>query len=139
MQQVFRKLSKLNQKEKEKEKMSDYKVEIVESSKSLTNRERVYYKTTPCQKLVDLEHGTPLKIREFAVLKIDNDNSEDGTYLSYIFKCEDGSMYSTSSEAFYRTYRNIYDEMEGEEFDVEIYKIPGKKGTNNDTLLCKLV
>lgn len=115
-----------------------YKVEITETSREFTKRERVRIKTSAANKIVDLEEGTSIAIRDYAKVHITNDKSVEGEYDSYIFIDEDGELYSTSSNAFFRSYKSIKEEMEDEPFDIIIKRIPGKKGTNNETILCDI-
>ena len=52
---------------------------------------------------------------------------------------EDGTSYLTGSENFMANFLSIAEEMEGEPFEVEVYRKPSKNFNGKDFLTCKLI
>lgn len=126
--------------------MTGYSVKIREASKDLTNKQRVMIKDTSDAIRLDLEvDGGDLLIKPdyFAVLDVHNENSKNVDYVNYIIVDTDGKKYLTSSEAFWSTFCDIWDEMtkdcSDEEWELKCYKLDSKKYIGKQFLTCSVV
>lgn len=120
-----------------------YTAEIVKSSRELSKKEKVMYKNaSDCKRLDDetTKTGsvviTPVLWIELAV---HNDKAKNPDYTQYIIVDKDGTSYLTGSENFYNNFTSIAEEMEGEEFEVEVYRKPSKNFSGKEFLTCKLI
>lgn len=132
--------------------MEGFKVEITETATELTAKERIAIKdTTACVKLDEAvdeadKAGTKLVIDpvNFAVLEVHNEHAKEGNnkdYKNYVLVDKNGTKYVTGSEAFFSSFKNIYDEMKGEneEWAIEVYKSPSKNYTGKGFLTCSII
>lgn len=130
--------------------MTGYTVEITEVSRELTAKERVALKDTSnavsLDTAVDTAEGGKVIIKpvDFAVLSIHNDNAKEGEnkdYINYVIIDDKGVKYVTGSDAFYSSFKNIYDEMKGEdeEWALECYKKPSKNFTGKGFITCSII
>ena len=130
--------------------MTGYTVEIAETSRELTAKERVAMKDTSNAVSLDTtvdnaESGKVIiKPVDYAVLSIHNDNAKEGEnkdYTNYIIVDDKGVKYVTGSDAFFSSFKNIYDEMknETEEWALECYKKPSKNFTGKGFITCSII
>lgn len=130
--------------------MTGYTVEITEVSRELTAKERVALKDTSnavsLDNAVDTAEGNKVIIKpvDYAVLSIHNDNAKEGEnkdYINYVIIDDKGVKYVTGSDAFYSSFKNIYDEMKGEdeEWALECYKKPSKNFTGKGFITCSII
>lgn len=132
--------------------MEGFSVVIAETATELTAKERIAIKdTTACVKLDEAvdeagKAGTKLVIDpvNFAVLEVHNEYAKEGNnkdYKNYVLVDKNGTKYVTGSEAFFFSFKNIYDEMKGEteEWAIEVYKSPSKKYTGKGFLTCSII
>ncbi len=130
--------------------MTGYTVEIAETSRELTAKERVAMKDTSnavsLDTTVDNAEGGKVIIKpvDYAVLSIHNDNAKEGEnkdYTNYIIVDDKGVKYVTGSDAFFSSFKNIYDEMknETEEWALECYKKPSKNFTGKGFITCSII
>ena len=130
--------------------MTGYTVTIAESTRELTAKERVALKDTSNAIALDtaVDSATDGKIVikpvDFVVLNIHNDNAKEGEnkdYINYVIVADDGNKYVTGSDAFYSSFRNIFDEMknETEEWAIECYKKPSKNYTGKGFITCSII
>ena len=123
--------------------MENYKVEIKESSKELSARERISLKdTTNAIKLDEaLAEGnviiTPV---DYAILAIHNEKAEDKDYENYIIVDKLGTKYVTGSSSFWSSFIEIYEEMKGEEEEYSIlaYRVESKNYKGKYFLTCSI-
>ena len=123
--------------------MEDYKVEIKESSKDLSARERISLKdTTNAIKLDEaLAEGdviiTPV---DYAILSIHNEKAEDKDYENYIIVDKPGTKYVTGSSSFWSSFIEIYEEMkdEDEEYSILAYRVESKNYKGKYFLTCSI-
>ena len=123
--------------------MEDYKVEIKESSKDLSARERISLKdTTNAIKLDEaLAEGdviiTPV---DYAILSIHNEKAEDKDYENYIIVDKSGTKYVTGSSSFWSSFIEIYEEMkdEDEEYSILAYRVESKNYKGKYFLTCSI-
>ena len=113
--------------------MNGYVVTITNSSKELSAKERIAMKDTSNAIKLDevCQPDSPFVFNPvaYAELHIENPNSEDKEYDQYIFVDHEGTKYMTGSKSFFDAFKNIWNEMEGEqeEWSIEVTKHPSKK------------
>ena len=120
-----------------------YTAEIVKCNRELSKKEKVMYKNaSDCKRLDDetTKNGS-LVIRPelWMELSVHNDKAKNPDYTQYIIVDRDGTSYLTGSENFYNNFISIAEEMEGEEFEVEVYRKPSKNFSGKEFLTCKLI
>lgn len=124
---------------------TNYTVEIAETSRdTMTARERIRIKDTSIAKMLDellTEDGTPFIFKPVAwtILHVHNEASEDKDYPVYMIEAEGGNIYRTGSSNFFETFVNIWEEMNGEEFEIQCYKMPSKKRSGQFFTTCGIV
>ena len=111
-----------------------YTAEIVKCNRELTKKEKVMYKNaSDCKRLDDetAKSGSVVITPELWMeLSVHNDKAKNPDYTQYIM---------TGSENFYNNFTSIAEEMEGEEFEVEVYRKPSKNFSGKEFLTCKLI
>ena len=124
-----------------------YSVEIVETSMELSAKERIKMKdTTNAIKLDELtqEDGNERVLIEpqaYAVLNIHNEHSDQNKdYVNYVLVDKDGTKYVTSSQSFWATFMDIYEEMENETepWSIIVYRVPSKNFKGKEFLTCSI-
>ena len=126
---------------------TEFNITIKESSKTdLTARERVLLKDTSNAVKLDevvTEDGTPfvLSPAAYAVLAVHNEKakSDDKDYEQYLILDSDGNKYVTGSQSFWNSFTDIWSDMEGEPFELSIYKKPSKNYAGKCFLTCSIV
>jgi hypothetical protein len=129
---------------------SNYMATIAESSRELSARERVMFKDTQnaisINELAEEAHKDGAKafiegIAGYVVLDIHNDKSDDKDYKNYLVIDKDGQKYVTGSQAFWNSFKSIYDEMAGETepWSIEINLLPSKNYKGKNVLTCSLI
>lgn len=126
---------------------TEFNITIKESSKTdLTARERVLLKDTSNAVKLDevvTEDGTPfvLSPAAYAVLAVHNEKakSDDKDYEQYLILDSEGNKYVTGSQSFWNSFADIWSDMEGEPFELSIYKKPSKNYTGKCFLTCSIV
>lgn len=129
---------------------SNYSATIAESSRELSARERVMFKDTQnaisINELAEEAHKDGAKafiegIAGYVVLDIHNDKSDDKDYKNYLIIDKDGQKYVTGSQAFWNSFKSIYDEMAGETdpWSIEINLLPSKNYKGKNVLTCSLI
>lgn len=124
--------------------MTGYSVKISYSFKELSARERVAVKDTT--NAVSLDEATkpgPLTIDfdYYVELAVHNEKSEDKDYKKYVVVDKAGTKYVTGSNSFITALSDIIDEMadSGEEYQIEIYRMPSKNYKGKEFLTCSIV
>lgn len=126
---------------------TEFNITIKESSKTdLTARERVLLKDTSNAVKLDevvTEDGTPFVLSPvaYAVLAVHNERakSDDKDYEQYLILDSDGNKYVTGSQSFWNSFADIWSDMEGEPFEMSVYKRPSKNYTGKCFLTCSIV
>ena len=126
---------------------NDYNVNILETSREFTKRERIMLKdVSNAIKLDDAvaSDGTPLVVTPvaFAVLQIHNGKSKSNPdYNNYIILDKDNNKYVTGSPSFWSAFTSIWSEMQDEEigWSIEIYKRPSKNFNGKDFITCSII
>lgn len=120
-----------------------YTAEIVKSNRELSKKEKVMYKNaSDCKRLDDetTKSGSLVIAPVLWIeLSVHNDKAKNPDYTQYIIVDKDGTSYLTGSENFYNNFTSIAEEMEGEEFEVEVYRKPSKNFSGKEFLTCKLI
>ena len=124
--------------------MTGYSVKIVNASKELSARDRVAVKdTTNAIALDDATKETPLVIGidYYVELAVHNEKSEDKDYKKYIVVDKSGNKFVTGSESFFTAMLEIMDEMSGsgEDFEIQVYRMPSKNYKGKEFLTCSIV
>ena len=123
----------------------DYEVKILHCNKELTARERVLIKDTG--DAVSLDEATQengsiiIEIDTFAKLSVHNEKADNKDYTKFVLIAKDGTKYATSSEAFVRSFEEIYDEMldAGEsEFSVKVFRKESKNYKGKEFITCSI-
>ena len=124
--------------------MSMYEVKITECSKELTAKERIAIKdTTNAIKLDEATKGgnhVTINVDYYAILSVHNEKSEDVDYDNYIIVDTTGEKYVTGSNSFFNSFKNIYDEMAGEDEDwaLDVYTMPSKNYSGKEFITCSI-
>lgn len=126
--------------------MPNYSAQIIESTHELSARERILLKdTTNATKLDDAVDNSEsgrviIKPADYAVIAIHNEKSKDRKeYNNYVIIDESGEKFVTGSPSFWSNFKEIWDEMNGEEFEIEVYKKPSKNYSGKDFITCSII
>lgn len=124
--------------------MTGYSVKIVNASKELSARDRVAVKdTTNAIALDDATKDSPLVIAidYYVELAVHNEKSEDKDYKKYVVVDKSGNKFVTGSESFFTSMLEIMDEMTdaGEDFEIQVYRMPSKNYKGKEFLTCSIV
>lgn len=122
-----------------------YLVTIEETSlENLSNRDRVMLKDTSDaialdEALTDENATLEIAVKDYAVLNVHNEAADDKDYSKYIIVSETGEKYTTGSNTFFRSFKDIYTEMQGEAFSIKVYKKPSSNYKGKFFLSCSIV
>lgn len=124
--------------------MEGYSVKILNASKDLSAKERVAIKdTTNAVSLDEATQGAPVVIDPdfYVTLEVHNEKSEDKDYKKHVIVDKAGTRYVTGSESFMSSFVGIMEEMDGsgEEFQVEVYRMPSKNYKGKEFITCSIV
>lgn len=124
--------------------MTGYSVEIKESSKELSAKERIMLKDTSNAVKLDSacdEEAVIITPDSFAVLGIHNEKSDNKDYESYILQDKNGEKYVTGSPSFWNSFMDIYNEMkeETEKWSIKVYKLDSKNYKGKQFLTCSII
>lgn len=124
--------------------MEGYSVKIREVSKDITAKERVMLKDTT--NAIQLDEATSnakvtLEPAYYAILDVHNEKSDDKDYTKYVIVDKTGTKFVTGSESFFTSLKDILDEMcdSGEEFAIEVYRVPSKNYKGKEFITCSIV
>lgn len=123
----------------------DYEVKIRETSKELTPRERIMVKDFSNATQLDeacAEGSFIITPDAYAILDVHNERSkEDKDYTKYLVLDKAGNKFITGSNSFFKSLMEIWEEMgaTGEEFSVEVYRVPSKNYKGKSFLTCSIV
>ena len=123
--------------------MADYKCTVKYSSKELTNREKILAKDTTNAIKLDtlLQPGEKVVITPdyYVILDVHNEKSDTKDYEQYMIFDKSGAKYYTGSPSFWESFSDIYEEMGGEEFSVEAYKVESRNFKGKHFLTCSII
>lgn len=122
-----------------------YLVTIEETSmENLSNRDRVMLKDTGDaiaidEALADENSSLEIAVKDYAVLNVHNEKADDKDYNKFIIISASGEKYVTGSPTFFRSFKDIYAEMAGEDFSIKVYKKPSTNYKGKFFLSCSIV
>lgn len=125
---------------------ANYSVTISESSSEFKGK--ALLKVTdmaasmPLNDAVTSDHALIMKVVDYAVVDVHNEAAKDDKdYKQYILIDDGGMTFRTGSEAFYRSFKTIWDAMADskEDWDLKVYKVPSKNYKGKDVILCTVV
>lgn len=124
--------------------MTGYNVEVVETSKQLTGKQKIQLKdTTDCVRLdkATQEGEVLIDVDFWAELHIHNEKSDDKDYKNFVVVDKNGTRYVTGSESFWSSFLNIFDDMKavGEEWKLKVYRMPSKNRQGKDFITCSVI
>lgn len=125
--------------------MSDFKTTVKESSRQLSAKEKVKLKDVSSaiklDEAVTPEEALTIDVVDYAIIAVHNEKSENTDYDVYIFIDDLGQTYVTGSDSLFRSFKDIWDDMEGEEEDwsLKIYKQESKNFRGKYFLTCTIV
>lgn len=126
--------------------MKDYEAKVVEVyGAELTAKERIMFKDfsnmIPLNEECD-ESAFIIKPVCCAKVEVHNEKSENKDYSVYVVKDENGALYYTSSETFYRSYTDLLEELETDgitDFEIKVYKKESKNYKGKGFITCSLI
>lgn len=122
-----------------------YEVTIKEASFEMSARDRLRYKdTSTAIPLEEATKETPLVIvnpTNYVILEVKNDKVTDGdsTYTKFVIIDEAGNSYITGSASFWSSFYNIYTEMNGEEYSIEVRQYESKNYRGKNFIKCNIL
>ena len=125
--------------------MKGYEVKIIETSKELSARERIALKNFDDMVQLDgaITADSPrlhIDIDCYAVAEVHNEKSDNVDYEKFIIFGKDGQKYITGSHPFFSSFKEIWDEMEGENEDwgIIVYKRESNNYKGKEFLTCTI-
>lgn len=125
--------------------MEGFSVKIIECSKEMSTKERVNIKdTTSAIKLDGATQVGDVIIHPdfYAILGIHNEKSDSNKdYENYVIVDVNGDKYVTGSKSFWSSFKDIYDEMEGEEeeWGIKVFRHESKNYKGKDFITCSII
>lgn len=125
--------------------MTGYEVKIIESSKELSARERISLKNF--DEMIALDEAvnaeTPrlmIDVSGYVVASVHNEKSDNVDYNKFIIIDKDGQRYITGSNPFFSSFKEIWDEMlgENEEWRITVYKRESNNYKGKEFLTCTI-
>lgn len=123
-----------------------YTVKVAEASKELSKIERISIKdVSNCVRLDEAvnmaqDNKVIINVAYYAVLNVHNEKAKDDTdYNNFIIVDKDGTKFVTGSNSFWNSFADIYEEMEGEDFSIEVYSKPSKNYNGKYFLTCSII
>lgn len=124
--------------------MTEYSVEIKETSRELTAKQRIALKDTSDAIKLDTaceEEAIIIEPVDYAVLSIHNEKSDNVDYENYVIIDTNGDKYITGSASFWNSFMDIYNEMQGEEeaWAIKAYKLDSKNYKGKKFITCSII
>ena len=126
--------------------MEGYSTSIIETSKELTKKERVLLKEMNGGQSLDLltmnDNSIEITPDYYAVVSVHNEKSKgDKDYTKYVVVDKDGTVYITGSNSFWESFKNIFEEMEGEDEDysIKVFSKPSKNYQGKSFITCSII
>lgn len=127
----------------------EYSANIVESSIEMTKKEKIAFKDLSDaysldQVITDQDDRT-IGVKGYVVVEVHNEKSDNKDYTKYVILDDNGNKYVTGSDAFFASFKDIWDEMADEngqpeeDFEIRIYKKPSKNYSGKNFLTCSIV
>ena len=124
--------------------MTGYSVEIKETSRELSAKERIALKDTSDATKLDVvcdKEAVIITPVDYAVLSIHNEKSDNKDYENYILQDINGEKFVTGSASFWNSFMDIYNEMAGESEDwtIKAYKLDSKNYNGKKFITCSII
>ena len=124
--------------------MTGYSIEIKETSRELSAKERIALKDTSDATKLDVacdEKPVIITPVAYAVLSIHNEKSDNKDYENYILQDINGEKFVTGSASFWNSFMDIYNEMagEGEDWSIKAYKLDSKNYNGKKFITCSII
>ena len=122
----------------------DYEVKIIECSKELKARERLFVKDTSDAIRLDTataEGEIIITPEYYAILGVHNEKSDDVDYSTYVIVDVGGNKFVTGSDSFFKSFIEIYNEMvnEDEDYSIKAYRLESKNYKGKTFITCSIV
>lgn len=127
----------------------EYSATIVESSIELTKKESISFKDLSdayaLDKIITDQDERIIGVKGYVIVEVHNEKSDNKDYTKYVIIDVNGNKYVTGSDAFFASFRDIWDEMADEngqpeeDFEIRIYKKPSKNYSGKNFLTCSIV
>ena len=109
----------------------EYSASIVESSIELTKKEKILFKDLSdayaLDQIITDQDDRTIGVKGYVVVEVHNEKSDNKDYTKYVIIDDNGNKYVTGSDAFFASFKDIWDEMVGEDgqpeedFEIRIY------------------
>lgn len=123
--------------------MENYEAKIDETSREFTAKERVALKTfANAHPLDDPEmDGAIIEPVGWAVIQVHNEKSDNKDYNKYLIIAKDGEKYVTGSLPFWRSFKEIWEEMEGvdEDWGIAVRRKESKNYKGKEFITCEII
>ena len=128
--------------------MEGYKVSITYASKELSVKEKLAVKDFTAAVSIDsaLDNDGSLIIAPamYAILDVHNERSKkEKDYRKFVVVDRAGTKYTTGSESFFTSFKEIFDimadEAPDEEYSIECFRKPSKNYAGKTFLTCTIV
>lgn len=128
--------------------MEGYKVNITFASKELSVKEKLAVKDFTAAVSIDsaLDNDGSLIIAPamYAILDVHNERSKkEKDYRKFVVVDRAGTKYTTGSESFFSSFKEIFDIMQDEapdeEYSIECFRKPSKNYAGKTFLTCTIV
>jgi hypothetical protein len=124
------------------ENIRGYSAKIGYASKQLEIKEKIQIKDVSNHKPLDQEpENLVIDLDYFAVIEVHNEKSENKDYIVIVIADKNGTKYSTSSQTFYNTLSDLYDECidnDLTEIQIKVLKKESKNYKGKQFLTCTL-
>lgn len=124
----------------------EYNVQIIETTKELTARERIKMKdlskAIPLDETVTPESPLVISPADYAVLNVHNEKADEKDYTKFLILGRDGNTYVTGSQSFFNSFSDIFSEMREaneSDYEIEIFKKESTNYKGKHFLTCSIV
>lgn len=122
----------------------NYEVKILECTRELSARERIWVKDTTDAIRLDTataEGEVIITPSFYAILGVHNEKADDTDYQQYVVVDVVGNKFVTGSDSFFKAFLEIYTEMKGEdeEYSVRAYRMESKNYKGKSFITCSIV
>ena len=125
--------------------MEGYSVKVIDASRQLTVKEKIAFKDFGLAVQLDdvvTETGLIINVKDYVVLQVHNEKSDNKDYTKFLLIDENGEKYITGSEPFWTTFKDIWDEISDEpdvEWSLKVYKLESKNYKGKQFLTCSII
>lgn len=125
--------------------MEGYSVKVIDASRQLTAKEKIAFKDFGLAAQLDdvvTETGLIINVKDYVVLQVHNEKSDNKDYTKFLLIDENGEKYITGSEPFWTTFKDIWDEISDDpevEWSLKVYKLESKNYKGKQFLTCSII